>query len=193
LERNELVVVLALMLVSMALGFGVYSIFFHPLTAEVRVRFKGGGKKTARWLKTHAKRIVLTIGLVVAGIILISLGVHHGPSILRGVGAFLSAAKSAVEPKLKARTQQPAEPSSSPVENAAPEGPRSESEAPQGAAPEATPPEVTQPEAPAVEPPAQQPAAAGVEPPAQQPAAAGGEPPAAPAGEPAAGESPEQQ
>jgi hypothetical protein len=193
LERNELVVVLALTLISMALGFGAYSIFFHPLTAEVRVRFKGGGKKTARWLKIHARRIVLTIGLVVVGIILLSLGIHYGRSIVRGVGAFLSAAKSVVEPKLKPPTLQPAEPSSSPVENAAPEGPRSESEAPQDAAVEATPPRVTQPEAAAVEPPAQQPAAPGVEPPAQQPGAAADKPPATPAGGPAAEESPEPQ
>jgi hypothetical protein len=166
LERNELVVVLLLVLISMAIGFGVFSVFFHPLTAEVRVRFKGGSKKATRWLRAHAKRAVLILVLALAGLALILLGIRYGGAIAKRVSDLLSSKKS--EEVTPEPQTQSLEPPGAAVENVAPEA--------QGS----TAPAVTQPQAPAIQQPA------------QQPAAAAGEPPPVPTGELPAGEPPLQ-
>ena len=178
MERNELAVVIVLVLISMALGFGGYSVFFHPVTGEVRVRFKGGRQRVIRWLKTHARRIVLILVLAAAGIALLSLGVRYGGSIVRGVGALLSGWKSAAEARREPQTQRPAEldrssaesmtpeimpaeieaPESTSPADSAPEGSAPAMTQPTGPAPQGSAPAATQPETPALEQPALQPA-----------------------------------
>jgi hypothetical protein len=139
LERRELVVVIVLVLISLALGFGIYSVLIHPLTGEFRARFKGGKKRARRWLKTHARRIVLVLVLAAVGIALLSLGFRYGGSIVRGVAALLSGRKNAAE--VGPEPLKPAVPDSASGESVTPEAPALEQPALQPAAPTSEPPE----------------------------------------------------
>jgi hypothetical protein len=85
LERNELVTAVMLALVSLLLGFGLYAIFFHPLSGELRTRYKGGRQRVARWFKANGKRLLLVGVLVVVAIVLVYVGLRFGEQILERV------------------------------------------------------------------------------------------------------------
>ena len=70
-----------LVVVSMALALGLYSVFFNPLSGEVRARYKGGRRRLAGWLKTHARRLVVIAVIAVVVLGLVIAGVRFGGAI----------------------------------------------------------------------------------------------------------------
>ena len=70
-----------LVVVSLALGFGLYSVFFHPLSGEVRARYKGGRKRLAGWLKSHSRTILRITVIAAVALVLLFVGLRFGPAI----------------------------------------------------------------------------------------------------------------
>jgi hypothetical protein len=90
LERNELIVAVAIALVSMVVGLLIYSFFYHPLTGELRPRFKGGRRRSSQWLKTRWKRIGLILAVAGGAFILLYLGLHFRAAIARNLKSDVS-------------------------------------------------------------------------------------------------------
>ena len=82
MERQELIVAAVLALVSLLLGFGLYSIFFHPIRGELRSRYKGGRQRLALWIKTRGKWVLLALVLIAVAAGLVYAGVRYGGAIL---------------------------------------------------------------------------------------------------------------
>jgi hypothetical protein len=95
LERSELALAVVIALVSLVIGFVIYSFFYHPLTGDLRSRFKGGRKRSSQWLKTNRKRIGLILALAAGAIILLYLSLHFRA----GITHFLKSAVSVLQPK----------------------------------------------------------------------------------------------
>jgi len=85
LERNELITAVILVLVSLLLGFGLYAIFFYPLSGELRPRYKGGRQRAARWFKAKGKWILIALLLLAAALGLLYAGLRFGGEILERV------------------------------------------------------------------------------------------------------------
>ncbi len=81
MERKELVIVVAIVALSLVAGFGIFAAFFHPLTGELRARFKGGWGRLARMLKARGKRIALGLALGAAALALLLTGLRLLPRL----------------------------------------------------------------------------------------------------------------
>ena len=110
MEQSSIIFAFVFAVISIIIGFLIYSIFFRPWTTELRPRFRGALKKFFRWIKRRAKKIVLILLLVAVACILIYAGVRYGNRLISIIVGFLSNPKSTIQSLDKEVTTRTVEP-----------------------------------------------------------------------------------